>query len=202
MTSTRLFPSMSAAVLLTGVSLIFLAGAAPATNPQPAQAKPAPSTAAPLTPVSPAQAPAAAAVMAAPAPATPKPPLPKQLSVTIDQTSMLEIPSAVSTVSVGNPAIADVSVQGDRLFFTGKSFGRTNVLALSAAGETVIDMMVFVTSSGGGSVTVYKGNKQLTYNCAPNCDRMLMPGDASEEFDKINGQMSAKAGAAGGNRNE
>lgn len=223
----RRFPRSSAALLVAGTGAVFLAAAAPASHPEPAMpvaqgpvlAAPAAQPALPATtmpassmplPIAPAMPPTAthgptatnAPTPVAPMPASVQPaaPLPKELSVTIDQTRTLELDKSVSTVSVGNPAIADVSLQSNRLFLIGKTFGRTNVVALNANGETVLDMMVFVTSTGGGSVTVYKGNRQVTYNCAPNCDRALMPGDSKDDFDMISGQNSTKTGFGTGSR--
>ena len=184
MTAPRRFPRSSAGLLLAGVATVFLAAAAPAEAPI---AKSSPVVVPDVTP-----APQPAQAEAPVAPQT-KPPMPKQISLAIDQTRILELDGPVSTLSVGNPSIADVSIQnGNHLFLLGKSFGRTNVVTLDQAGNTVLDMTVFVTSVG--SVTVYKGNRQLTYNCAPNCERALMPGDSKEDFDMLSGQITTKTG--------
>jgi len=224
MTEFRRFPRSSTGLLLLGVAAVFVAAAAPAGGP--VQQAPAPHAAPPATPPMAAAAPTAAPIVAAPpAAAMPpaampsaamaipaavappaaepaKPPLPKEISITIDQTRMLDLENPVSTVSVGNPAIADINIQNDRLFLIGKSFGRTNILALGPSGEKVLEMMVYVTSTGGASVTVYKGNRQLSYNCAPTCDRTLMPGDSGQDFDMISGQMSTKMDSGGKHNNE
>lgn len=123
------------------------------------------------------------------------------LSVGLDQTRTVHVDQQIATLSIGNPAIADVNVRdGKTLFVLGKSFGRTNVLALDNKGQTVLDVTVLVTSAQGGAVTVYRGTKQSSYDCATNCQRALVPGDDSEQFDKLQGQISTKVkmGTTGG----
>jgi Flp pilus assembly secretin CpaC len=152
------------------------------------------------------QAPAAGAApsMVDPAKSTAEvPPPPKEYAIAIDQTQTLELDRPITTLSIGNPSIADVNIQnGSRLFLLGKSFGRTNILGLDSSGKTVIDMTVFVTAANAGAVTVYKGNKQTTYNCAPKCERALMPGDSKEDFESLSGQIGQKASMAAGRSGE
>ena len=124
------------------------------------------------------------------------------VSVGLDQTRTLRLNQPITTLSIGNPAIADVSVQdGQTLFVLGKSFGRTNVLALDSKGQTVLDMTVLVTAPDKGMVTVYRGVKQTTYDCGTSCERALIPGDDKESFDALQNQISSKVhmGASGGN---
>ena len=120
-----------------------------------------------------------------------------ELSVGIDQTRPVRLSSPVSTLSIGNPAIADVSVQsGNVMFVVGKSFGHTNVVGLDAKGDTVLDLVVHVTDPGSGNVTVFRGNQQVSYNCAPDCTRVLMPGDSQEAFGALSSQFADKSGKA------
>jgi Flp pilus assembly secretin CpaC len=125
-----------------------------------------------------------------------------ELTVGIDQTRPVRLSNPVSTLSIGNPAIADVNIQsGNVMFVVGKSFGHTNVIGLDNKGDTVLDLVIHVTEPGSGSVTVYRGNQQVSYNCAPACARVLMPGDSSEAYSALSSQFSDKVskGASGGN---
>lgn len=124
------------------------------------------------------------------------------LSVGLDQTRTLRIEQPIQTLSIGNPAIADVNVRdGQTIFVLGKSYGRTNVLGLDAKGETVLDMTVSVTASDQGAVTVYRGSKQTSYDCAKGCQRALVPGDDKDQFELLQSQISSKVhmGTSGGN---
>jgi Flp pilus assembly secretin CpaC len=180
---------------LAAASAISLGAAPPATAPAsvaPPLVAPAPATPATAAPIAAAEA----VKTAVPAPA---PTLPKEFTIAIDQTQTLELDRPITTLSIGNPSIADVNIQnGNRIFLLGKSFGRTNVLALDSTGKTILDMTIFVTAASGGSVTVYKGARQITYNCAPKCERALMPGDSKEDFEALSGQISQKASMGSG----
>jgi Flp pilus assembly secretin CpaC len=187
--ASRLPLALTAKSLALASLAAALMGAAPATQAPQVPAPPAPAVPSVSAPVKTASA------------AAEIPPAPKQYAIAIDQTQTLQLDRAITTLSIGNPSIADVNIQnGNRLFLLGKSFGRTNILGLDSAGKTVIDMTIFVTASNSGSVTVYKGNKQVTYNCAPKCERALMPGDSKDEFDALSGQISQKASMGGGAR--
>ncbi len=55
------------------------------------------------------------------------------LIVKYDQSQLLRLPRPVVEIIIGNPTIADVTVQsGKLLVITGKSFGITNIIALDA----------------------------------------------------------------------
>lgn len=121
------------------------------------------------------------------------------VTVGIDETRAVTLDRPVSTLSVGNPAIAGVNVQdGKTLFLLGRSFGRTNILAIDGNGQTIADMTVFVTGAGKDAVTVFRGPEQFTYNCSPNCERALMPGDSKTPFDDLSGQISTKTSMSEG----
>ncbi len=117
------------------------------------------------------------------------------LTVGIDQTRPVRLSSPVSTLSIGNPAIADVSMQnGNVMFVIGKTFGNTNIIGLDAKGDTVLDLIIHVTEPGNGNVTVFRGTQQVSYNCAPNCARVLMPGDSGDAFGALSSQFADKSG--------
>ncbi len=121
-----------------------------------------------------------------------------ELSVGIDQSRMVRLTAPISTISVGNPAIADVSLENGIMFVLGKTFGQTNVLALDSKGDTVLDLEVSVTKSDSGSLTVYRGTRQVSYNCAPTCERSLVPGDDSDNYNTLSGQITNKMSVVSG----
>jgi Flp pilus assembly secretin CpaC len=56
--------------------------------------------------------------------------------VTLDQAKLARVPPRTATLVVGNPLIADVSVQaGGAMVITGKGYGITNVIALDTTGR-------------------------------------------------------------------
>jgi len=55
--------------------------------------------------------------------------------VTVDRAEVMKLPTGVATLVLGNPLIADVSIQsGGMAVLTGKGYGTTNLLALDNAG--------------------------------------------------------------------
>src|SRR5690606_22683345 len=66
--------------------------------------------------------------------------------VGIDQSALLSTVATPRVVIVGNPSIADVSLQGSRLVITGRSYGSTNLILLDQNGSTISEMPLTVVS--------------------------------------------------------
>lgn len=112
------------------------------------------------------------------------------LAVPSDQVKVVEFPEAVSTVYVGNPSIADVTViDAKHAFLVGKNFGTTNIIALSPKGEEVFNKPVTVYG-GAALVSVHHGVARTTVSCTQSrCEAAPMPGDARDPFDNYTGEM-------------
>ncbi len=122
--------------------------------------------------------------------------LASDLTVTIDQTKMVQLSTAASTIVVGNPSIADVSMQdADTALVTGKTFGTTNIIAIDSEGRQVANVRVVVAGNTDRTVTLMRGNQQVTLSCAPRCAPTPMPGDSNDAFKTAIDQAQAKAGA-------
>ncbi|RAI38913.1 pilus assembly protein N-terminal domain-containing protein [Rhodoplanes roseus] len=134
---------------------------------------------------------------AAAEPSTPSEPL----VVVMDQARLLRMPEHVSTIVVGNPLIADVSVQaGGLMVITGKGYGVTNLIALDRAGKVLMSEAVQVQGPPD-AVVVYRGIHRESYSCTPDCDRRITLGDTPEFFDQTLGQIgmrNQRAQAGGG----
>jgi Flp pilus assembly secretin CpaC len=121
------------------------------------------------------------------------------VTVVLDQATVVKMPEKVSTVVVGNPLIADVSLQpGGIMVLTGKGFGMTNVLALDRAGNILMEKSVQVHGPRDDVVVVYRGALQESYSCAPKCERRVTLGDAPAHFDAALGQIMTRSGTAQG----
>jgi hypothetical protein len=114
--------------------------------------------------------------------------------VNIDQAHIMRLPDKVATIVIGNPLIADASLQGGGiLVVTGKSFGSTNLLALDRAGKTVLDTKIQVNGpSGGELVVVYKGVDRESYSCTPECSPRITLGDEAKYFGDTLGQSGTR----------
>jgi len=116
----------------------------------------------------------------------------------LDEVHTLAFNTPVSTVYVGNPSIADVTmIDARHAFVQGKGYGRTNIMALNRDNVMVFNTHVTVTGSdGGGTVTLNRGAQRVTLNCAGGrCEATPMPGDGKESFD-VAGQTLAHQNTA------
>ncbi len=121
------------------------------------------------------------------------------MTVPLDQAQLLRLPDGVSTIVIGNPLIADASLQpGGLLVITGKGYGSTNLLALDRSGRVLVDKQLVVSKGrGGGVVVVQKGMDTETYSCNPDCSPRATLGDTPNFFNALTSQAAARAGLAG-----
>ena len=83
------------------------------------------------------------------------------VDVLIDQATLVRLDRPAAEIVVGNPSIADVSVQsGKVLVVTGKSFGETNLIVMDADGKVFVSRRLIVQEPRAGFVTVYRGRRQ------------------------------------------
>ena len=128
-----------------------------------------------------------------------------EYTVPMDQVRMITFAAPVSTVFVGNPQIADVTVvDSTRIFLMGKNFGTTNLMALDEYGNQVSNDRITVQTRDGAVVTLHRGKFQTTMACVGGrCQNAPLPGDAPEEFTAVSGQITTRQGeivaAAGAN---
>lgn len=100
------------------------------------------------------------------------------ITVKANMARILRISAPAATVIIGNPGIADVTIQDPQtLVLTGKSFGQTNLIVLDGMGNPIADTMVEVTIAQTDVVTVYNGNQRTSVSCTPACNPTIMLGD-------------------------
>ena len=108
---------------------------------------------------------AAAALLATPA-LTASP-----IEVVMNQAKIVKLARPADTIVVGNPAIADASVQdANTVVLTGKGFGVTNLVILDNAGNPIIDEQVVVKRSAANSLRIYRRAEVQTLSCTPYCE--------------------------------
>jgi hypothetical protein len=120
------------------------------------------------------------------------------ITVSVDSAQIMKLPDKVATIVIGNPLIADATLQnGGILVVTGKGFGSTNLLALDRAGRVVMDKTVQVLGPAGNSlVVVYKGTARESYSCTPECAPRITLGDDTKFFADTLAQSGARASSA------
>ena len=148
-----------------------------------------------------AAAAALAAAMCGAALAAPRGPS-DSVIVLVDHAKVVRLPEKAQTVVVGNPAIADVSVQRNGVMIvTGKSFGVTNLIALDANGTLLAESLVRVSAAPDSVLTVQRGMDRESYACNPDCQPSVQMGDKQEYFAGIAGQATARNSLATTTRN-
>ena len=123
----------------------------------------------------------------------------EMLEVTLDQAQVLKLPERAATIVIGNPLIADVSLQaGGLMVVTGKGYGATNILAPDGSGGTLMNTTVRVTGARD-IVVVYRGVDRESYSCTPKCARRITLGDAVPLLDTTLGQAGSHVSQTAGN---
>lgn len=100
------------------------------------------------------------------------------ISVKVNMARILRISAPAATVIIGNPGVADITIQDPQtLVLTGRSYGQTNLIILDSAGNPVADTIVSVVQGQADTITVYMGTARTTLACQPVCQPMIMLGD-------------------------
>ena len=93
------------------------------------------------------------------------------IEVTMNQAKIVKLTRPADTIVVGNPAIADASVQdAATIVLTGKGFGVTNLVVLDTDGSPIVDEQVTVVRQAASSVRIYRRAEIQTMSCTPYCE--------------------------------
>ncbi|ABA03572.1 conserved hypothetical protein [Nitrobacter winogradskyi Nb-255] len=121
------------------------------------------------------------------------------ISVNVDQAKLVRLPGPIATIVVGNPLIADVTLQpGGLVVVTGKGYGATNMIAMDRAGSIMVDRVIQVEGPSDQVVTVYRGLERESYSCMPICQKRVTLGDSAAYFKATMDQASNLSSQAGG----
>ena len=117
----------------------------------------------------------------------------EQIVVHLDEAMVVKLPDRATTVVIGNPLIADLSVQpGGLAVITGKSYGATNFLIMDKSGAVLTEHTVEVQGPTDKIVVVYRGIKRSSYSCTPECAARVTLGDDTQFFSDTLAQMTAR----------
>jgi hypothetical protein len=123
-----------------------------------------------------------------------------RIAVNVDQAKLVKLPPKVATIVVGNPLIADVTLQGGGVVVvTGKGYGATNFIAMDRTGDILVDRLIQVEGPQDQIVTVYKGVERESYSCMPICQRRVTLGDGETYFKSTIGQAGSLSSQASDN---
>jgi Flp pilus assembly secretin CpaC len=93
------------------------------------------------------------------------------IEVVMNQAKIVKLARPADTIVIGNPAIADASVQdATTIVLTAKGFGVTNLVVLDEEGNPIVDEQVVVSRSTASSLRVYRRASVQTLSCTPFCE--------------------------------
>jgi Flp pilus assembly secretin CpaC len=101
------------------------------------------------------------------------------LQLALNFARVIALHAPARTIVVGNPAIADASIDSERtLVLTGKAIGTTNIVVLGAGNEELLNVALDVRASSAGQVIVHSGVTQQAFSCIGPC-RPVVPAAAA-----------------------
>lgn len=115
------------------------------------------------------------------------------IPVEVDQARLFKLPERAATVVIGDPLIADLSIQpGGLAVVTGKGYGATNVIVLDKNGAVLAEHTVLVRGPSDPIVVVYRGSTRETYSCTPECSPRITLGDDGDYFTQVLNQSTTR----------
>jgi Flp pilus assembly secretin CpaC len=112
---------------------------------------------------------AVALTLAAPLTLAMRPAPAQAMVVPINHAERLNLGGTAASVIIGNAAIVSVTVvDSHTVYVMGKGPGTTNVTVLNRAGQPIFASEMTVAAVGS-NVTLYRGDKRVTVNCAYGC---------------------------------
>lgn len=93
------------------------------------------------------------------------------IGVIMNEAKIIKLARAADTVVIGNPEIADATVQdATTLILTGRGFGVTNLVVMDVNGDPFVDEQITVSRQAADSVRVYRRSDIQTLSCTPYCE--------------------------------
>jgi Flp pilus assembly secretin CpaC len=93
------------------------------------------------------------------------------IQVLMNQAKIVKLARPADTIVIGNPDIADASVQdATTIVLTGREFGVTNMVVLDANGIPIVDEQIVVSRHVANSVRIYRRADVQTLSCTPYCE--------------------------------
>jgi hypothetical protein len=116
----------------------------------------------------------------------------------LNKAKVLQLPANATTVIVGNPSVADVTLvrRTKHMVLTGKGFGETNLIALDSQGRSVGESIIRVTAPGTNLI-VQRGMERETWDCSPRCQPTFSLGDSSKFASENASQMQMRNSTVG-----
>ncbi len=122
------------------------------------------------------------------------------LEIQNDESQMITIPSAPGAVILGNPSVADISIDGTRVFLHGRGYGQTNLMILDASGNQIANFDIVVKHTQVSNVALFRGPGRHSFSCSPYCEAELQIGDDADNFKVVAEELQKKTEIATGSK--
>jgi hypothetical protein len=121
------------------------------------------------------------------------------IAVTLDQAKIARLPTGATTLIIGNPMIADVTMlkASGVMVVTGKGYGQTNMIAINSDGQVLDEKQIRVVPTTTVLV-LQRGDSRVSYSCNPGCMPTVQLGDDNDLFSKAGTQITMRNGLAQG----
>lgn len=116
----------------------------------------------------------------------------QEIVLIADQSKVVKLSQVPATLLVGNPAVADVTIDGNSLFLHPRGYGLTKIVALDAKGAQLGDFLVRVIFEDSYSVSMYSPGGRETFSCRRDCEPSMRIGDESSFFQNYASQVNGK----------
>jgi Flp pilus assembly secretin CpaC len=100
------------------------------------------------------------------------------IAIGIGRLTVVRATESIATVAVGDPSVADVSVEGDRAVMVfGKRPGQTDLILMGHNQRPILRSRIMVGTMGGEDTVVVRrpspqGMDEEAWFCAPGCARV------------------------------
>ncbi len=96
------------------------------------------------------------------------------IEVVMNEAKIIKLNKDASTIVLGNPLIADATIQDAKtIVLTAKGFGTTNLVILDASGAPIVDERISVKRGDFATMRVYRRDNVSTMSCTPYCESAL-----------------------------
>jgi hypothetical protein len=93
-----------------------------------------------------------------------------EMMLEINDSQRVGLYGSATSVIVGNPQVADVSMLDSHSFVvSAKGFGATRVQVFDTNGRELFNRRIVVTAPTSNQVTLYRGSSTSDFDCSPKC---------------------------------
>ncbi len=93
------------------------------------------------------------------------------INVVLNHAKVVKLSRSASTVIIGNPEIADATIQDpETIVLTGRGFGQTNLVILDGEGTPILDERIAVARDVASTIRVYRRSEIENLSCEPECE--------------------------------